>query len=50
VILAGISSTDVSELLLKNSYHVAPLDYDAEALFAASLAFAARITAADPVS
>jgi esterase/lipase len=37
VLLAGISSTDVTEVLLENSYHVATLDNDAPVIFARSV-------------
>ena len=43
-ILAEISSTEVTEMLLENSFHVATLDNDAPALFDASLAFVDRLT------
>jgi esterase/lipase len=36
VLLAGISSTDVTEVLLEDSYHVATLDNDAPLIFARS--------------
>jgi esterase/lipase len=36
---AGISSTDVSEVLLEDSYHVATLDNDAEKIFTESAAW-----------
>ena len=35
-LLAGISSTDVTEVLLEDSYHVATLDNDAERIFTGS--------------
>jgi carboxylesterase len=38
-LLAGISSTDVTEVLLEDSYHVATLDNDAERIFAGSAAW-----------
>ena len=38
-LLAGISSTDVTEVLLDNSYHVATLDNDAPKIFAESVAW-----------
>jgi len=44
-ILAGVSSTDVKEIVLTESYHVATLDNDAEQIFAESLAFIERVTA-----
>lgn len=44
IILAGISSTDATEVLLEDSYHVATLDHDAERIFADSAAFMRRVT------
>lgn len=38
-LLAGISSTDVSQVLLEDSYHVATLDNDAERIFTESAAW-----------
>ncbi|MFJ6717279.1 MULTISPECIES: carboxylesterase [unclassified Streptomyces] len=43
-ILARISSTDVTETLLEQSYHVATLDHDAERIFADSYAFVGRLS------
>ena len=45
-ILHGVSSADVEERTLDNSYLVATLDYDAERIFAESAEFVARVTAA----
>jgi carboxylesterase len=45
VILAGISATDVTEVVLEKSFHVATLDYDAELIFAESVRFLERVTA-----
>ncbi|MDQ6657555.1 MAG: alpha/beta fold hydrolase [Actinomycetota bacterium] len=45
IVLAGVSSTDRREVLLKNSYHVATLDFDAELIFAESVTFIERVTA-----
>ncbi|MEV7369358.1 alpha/beta fold hydrolase [Streptomyces sp. NPDC090301] len=42
-ILSRISSTDVKEILLEQSYHVATLDHDAERIFDESLAFVERL-------
>ncbi|MFD7325582.1 alpha/beta hydrolase [Streptomyces sp. NPDC059875] len=42
-ILSRISSTDVKELLLEQSYHVATLDHDAERIFEESWAFLGRL-------
>ena len=44
-ILHGVSSADVEERTLGNSYHVATLDYDADRIFAESAEFIARVTA-----
>jgi carboxylesterase len=43
-IRAGVSSRDVSETVLENSYHVATLDNDAPQIFAESADFVARVT------
>ncbi len=45
VVLAGISSTDVTEIVLEKSRHVATLDYDADLIHDASVAFIRRVTA-----
>ncbi|MGW1543552.1 alpha/beta hydrolase [Streptomyces sp. NPDC002309] len=42
-ILGRVSSTDVGERLLEQSYHVATLDYDADRIFEESLAFIGRL-------
>jgi esterase/lipase len=48
-LLAGISSTDVTEVLLENSYHVATLDNDAPLIFEGSVDWIrARTRAGDP--
>jgi len=44
-VLQHISSTDVEERMLENSYHVATLDHDAERIVTESAAFIARVTA-----
>jgi carboxylesterase len=44
-VLHGVSSTDVEERTLTNSYHVATLDNDAERIFTESAEFVARVTA-----
>lgn len=44
-ILAAISSRDVTEVLLEDSYHVATLDNDAPRIFADSTAFIRRVSA-----
>lgn len=43
IILREINSTDVAEIVLADSYHVATLDYDAERIFAGSVEFIAEI-------
>ncbi len=42
-ILSRVSSTDVREVLLEQSYHVATLDHDADRIHEESLAFIGRI-------
>ncbi|NBM14891.1 carboxylesterase [Streptomyces sp. GC420] len=42
-ILSRVSSTDVTEVLLEHSYHVATLDNDAERIFEDSYAFIGRL-------
>ena len=37
VLLDGVSSTDTTEVVLRDSYHVATLDNDAPAIFAGSV-------------
>jgi carboxylesterase len=44
-VLGAVSSTDVEERILTDSYHVATLDHDAEKIFAVSADFVARVTA-----
>ncbi len=44
IILGAISSTDATERVLTESYHVATLDNDAEQIFTESLAFIERVT------
>ncbi|KRB76520.1 esterase [Nocardioides sp. Root190] len=44
IILAGISSSDVTRIELADSYHVATLDNDAPKIFEESAAFVARVT------
>lgn len=43
LVLNRVSSTDVTETWLENSYHVATLDHDAERVFADSYAFFTRL-------
>ena len=45
IITRGVSSRDVTERLLEDSYHVATLDNDAPVIFEESAAFVARVTA-----
>jgi carboxylesterase len=40
LVLDGVSSTDVTEVVLENSYHVATQDNDAEVIFTRSVEFA----------
>ena len=42
-VLSRVSSTDVQEILLEQSYHVATLDHDAERIFEESYAFIGRL-------
>ncbi|MFJ5924104.1 alpha/beta hydrolase [Kitasatospora sp. NPDC092948] len=49
MVLARISSTDVTELLLDRSFHVATLDHDAGLIFGASLDFVRRLAPAAAV-
>jgi carboxylesterase len=41
----GATSTEVKEIMLENSYHVATLDYDAEQIFTGSVEFIQSVTA-----
>lgn len=50
VVLDGISSTDVTEIALADSYHVATLDYDAPTIFEGSTAFVRRLSVASAPS
>jgi carboxylesterase len=45
VLLSKVSSTDVTEKVLEDSYHVATLDHDAERIFSESYAFVQRLSA-----
>jgi carboxylesterase len=45
LLLSRISSKDVTEIILDNSYHVATLDNDAEQIFSASTDFVRRVCA-----
>ncbi|MGX1269458.1 alpha/beta hydrolase [Streptomyces phaeoluteigriseus] len=42
-ILSRVSSTDVTEVMLEQSYHVATLDHDADRIFEETLAFIGRL-------
>ena len=42
-VLGRVSSTDVTEILLEQSYHVATLDHDADRIFTESLTFIGRL-------
>jgi len=42
-VLSRVSSTDVTEIVLEQSYHVATLDHDADRIFEESLAFIGRL-------
>ena len=44
IILSGVSSTDIDQRTLTESYHVATLDNDAETIFAGTAEFVARVT------
>jgi carboxylesterase len=48
IITSQVSSRDVTERLLEESYHVATLDNDAQTIFEESAAFIARVTADSP--
>ena len=48
IVLDGISSTDVTEIWLENSYHVATMDNDAEEIFTSSVEFIEKVTAGLP--
>lgn len=47
LILASVSATDVTEVVLERSFHVATLDYDAELIFDQSVAFIRRVSQLD---
>ncbi|MGO1972587.1 MAG: alpha/beta hydrolase [Propionibacteriaceae bacterium] len=47
ILRAELGSTDLTEMVLHRSHHVATLDHDAELIFDGSLAFIQRLTAAD---
>ncbi len=43
-VLSAVSSRDTTHRALQNSYHVATLDHDAEAIFTESAEFVARVS------
>ncbi|GAA3530345.1 alpha/beta fold hydrolase [Amycolatopsis ultiminotia] len=45
IVLAGVSSTDVTEVVLEKSFHVATQDYDADVIFSRSVEFAHALRA-----
>ena len=45
IVLAEVSSEDVTEVVLADSYHVATLDHDAPRIFSDSVDFARRVHA-----
>ncbi len=48
VVREGLRSTEVTEIVLERSYHVATLDYDAELIFTSSVEFIEKVTASLP--
>lgn len=48
IIRDEVSSTDVTDIVLERSYHVATMDYDAELIFASSVEFIEKVTAGLP--
>ena len=50
LVLDGVASADVAEVVLPDSYHVATLDHDAPTIFSGSTEFARRIAASAPSS
>lgn len=47
LLLSRISSSDVTEIVLEDSYHVATLDHDAERILEESIEFVRRVTTED---
>lgn len=45
MVLQGISSADVEEIVMQDSFHVATLDHDAERIFSGSIDFVQRLAA-----
>jgi carboxylesterase len=50
LIMAQVSSRDLEERVLENSYHVAVLDNDAPEIFSATVEFVRRVASASPSS
>ena len=48
IVREGLASTDVTDIELERSYHVATLDYDAELIFTSSVEFIEKVTAGLP--
>ena len=48
ILMSTVSSRDLEEVVLEESYHVATLDNDAETIFEGSLAFVRRLARAAP--
>ena len=48
VVRSEIGSTDVTDIELTRSYHVATLDHDAELIFTSSVEFIEKVTASLP--
>lgn len=48
LIVAGVSSTDVTDVVLERSHHVATLDYDADTIVAVSDHFISRLSSYEP--
>ena len=46
IIMSAVSSRDLEERVLEDSYHVATLDNDAETIFAESVEFIRRVSSA----
>ncbi|MGS0687263.1 alpha/beta hydrolase [Nakamurella sp. GG22] len=48
IVREGLRSTEVTDIELERSYHVATLDYDAELIFSSSVEFIEKVTAGLP--
>jgi len=48
VIRDEVSSTNITDIVLERSYHVATLDHDAELIFTSSVEFIEKVTASVP--